>query len=304
MPDMREAAAFARRALHLKELNGMADEMINGVSFERWGQGSPTLIFLHGFACERSDWAAQAAVLAKRFGVIALDLPGHGQSKPPGSPTTEAIAQTLGDLITRLDERGVILVGHSLGCRIALEMYRQRPQTIQGLILLDNGEVGHADPARTVAMFDEQLQTLGVAGLLRAGFEGMFVPGSDPGLRQRVMERVEGIDTAFAEALLRDAVRWGAYEAPGILAGVRAPILLLQSTARDENNHWRALKPGMKTPWTELVTQSADDVELCIIPEVGHFLQIEAPEAVNKEISLFVERVISGKTPNTKRAPC
>jgi pimeloyl-ACP methyl ester carboxylesterase len=262
------------------------------------------LIFLHGFACDRSDWSAQVEVLAERFRLITFDLPGHGQSSLPASPTIEAIAQTLSDNITRWDDDGPILVGHSIGCRIALEMYRQHPASIRGLILLDNGEVGHADPARTMAVFDEQLRTLGVAGLLRAGFAGMFVADSDACLRQRVLDRVTRIDMVFADALLRDAVRWGAFEAPRILPSVRVPILLLQSTARDENNQWRALRPGMTTPWTELVTQSAKDVELRIIPDVGHFLQIEAPDAVNEEIALFVERVVAGKLGDSKRAPC
>jgi pimeloyl-ACP methyl ester carboxylesterase len=282
----------------------MAAEMINGVSFERWGEGGFTLVFLHGFACDRSDWNAQTEVLAERFRLVAFDLPGHGQSMPRGSPTTEVIAQTLGEIIGRWDERGLVLVGHSLGCRIALEIYRQRPASIRGLVLLDNGEVGHGDPARTVSLFDEQIRTLGVEGLLRAGFEGMFVRESDPNLRQRVLERVTKIDAGFAEALLRDAVRWGAYNAPQILAAVRVPVLLLQSTARDENNHWRALKPGMTTPWTELVTQSVEDVELCIVPGVGHFLQIEAPEAINGAIAFFAERVAVGSIGESKSAPC
>jgi pimeloyl-ACP methyl ester carboxylesterase len=282
----------------------MTAEMINGVSFERWGEGGPALIFLHGFACDRSDWAAQVDVLAERFRIVALDLPGHGQSMPPDSPTTEAIAQRLGEIIARFGERGVILVGHSLGCRIALEICRQRPASVRGLVLLDNGEVGHADPARTVSLFDEQIRTLGVEGLLRAGFEGMFVRESDPNLRHRVLERVTKIDAGFAEILLREAVRWGAYEASQILAGVRVPILLLQSTARDESNHWRALKPGMTTPWTELVTQSVEDVELRIVPGVGHFLQIEAPHAVNEEIALFVDRVSGENSGESQHAPC
>jgi pimeloyl-ACP methyl ester carboxylesterase len=282
----------------------MAAETINGVSFERWGRDGPTLIFLHGFACDRSDWSAQIDALAGRFRIVSLDLPGHGQSALPASATTESIAQTVGEIVARFDADGVILIGHSLGCRIALEMYRQRPGNIRGLILLDNGEVGHAHPARTVAVFDEQLRSLGVAGLLSAGFEGMFVAETDPALRQRVMERVKGVDAAFAEALLRDAVRWGAYDAPLILADVQVPILLLQSTARDENNHWHALRPGMTTPWTELVSRSAEDVELGIILGVGHFLQIEAPEAVNEEIALFVECVARGEHRERRQAPC
>jgi pimeloyl-ACP methyl ester carboxylesterase len=282
----------------------MAAEMINGVSFERWGEGGPTLIFLHGFACDSSDWRAQAEVLAERFRLVTLDLPGHGQSIPPGMPTTQAIAQTLGEIITRWDERGLVLVGHSLGCRIALEIYRQRSADIRGLVLLDNGEVGHADPARTVSLFDAQIRALGVGGLLRAGFEGMFVRESDPALRQRVLERATKIDAAFAEALLRDAVRWGAYEAAQILAAVRVPVLLLQSTARDENNTWRALKPGMTTPWTELVTQSVEDVELCVVPGAGHFLQIEAAGTVNQEIAVFVDRVSGNNPEASELASC
>lgn len=272
----------------------MAVEVIDDIALERLGESGPTLIFLHGFSCDRSDWRAQVEALAGRYRVVIVDLPGHGQSPVPISSTMESIAQTLGEIIAGWDDNGVILIGHSLGCRIALEMYRQTPAHIRALILLDNGEIGHADPARTVALFDEQIRSLGVVDLLAAGFAGMFVRDSDPRLRQRVFDRVSQMDMTFGESLLRDAVRWGAYDAPHILCSVRVPVLLLQSTARDENNQWLALKPGMTTPWTELVTRSASDVTLRIIPGVGHFLQIEASEAVNAEIALFVERVVGG----------
>ncbi len=289
--------------MRVNESPAIVTETINGVALERSDKSGPALMFLHGFACDRHDWRAQIDHLSERYCVVALDLPGHGLS-PPDAPAMQAVARAVGDVVTRMSEEGVILVGHSLGCRVALEVYRQRPEGIVGLVLLDNGEVGHRDPPRTVAVFDEQLKTLGVAGLLKAGFAGMFVEASDPALRERVMDRVDRIDAAFSEALLRDAVRWGAYDAKEILAGVEVPILLLQSTARDENNQWLALKPGMTTPWTELVSESASDVELVIIPGVGHFLQIEAPAAVNVEIEQFVTRITGKATPSVARAPC
>lgn len=282
----------------------MPVEVISGVAVERSGTGTPTLVFLHGFACDRSDWDAQVDALSRRFSVITLDLPGHGQSSLIEPPTTEAIARSISEIVTGFGDNGVIFVGHSLGCRIAIEIYRQRPENVRGLVLLDNGEVGHGDPVRTVSLFDEQLRSLGVRGLLAHGFEGMFTSQTESSLRRRVIDRVATIDTEFAEALLRDAVRWGAYDAPLILADVKVPVLLLQSTARDENNRWQALKPGMTTPWTELVSRSVRDVELCIIPDVGHFLQIEAPHPVNEEIARFATRVSDQNREAGERASC
>src|ERR1700716_4294742 len=65
------------------------------INVQTSGSGSPTLIFVHGFACDLSDWAAQVRALAADFSLISLDLPGHGASRAPAVADIAHVAQAV-----------------------------------------------------------------------------------------------------------------------------------------------------------------------------------------------------------------
>ena len=57
---------------------------VDGLAIHSATRGAgATLVFVHGWTCDSSSWAAQVEAFAKRYRVIALDLPGHGQSQSP-----------------------------------------------------------------------------------------------------------------------------------------------------------------------------------------------------------------------------
>ena len=91
----------------------------------RTGTG-PTLLLLHGIGSARQDWATLLPHLTPDFDVLAVDLPGHGESLPvEGRPTVGALADALE---ADLDARGlgaVHVFGNSLGGRLALELARR-----------------------------------------------------------------------------------------------------------------------------------------------------------------------------------
>jgi pimeloyl-ACP methyl ester carboxylesterase len=91
----------------------------------RTGTGPP-LLMLHGIGSARPDWATLLPHLTPDFDVLAVDLPGHGDSPPvPGRPTIGALTDAVE---ADLDQRGLSTVhvfGNSLGGRIALELARR-----------------------------------------------------------------------------------------------------------------------------------------------------------------------------------
>ena len=91
----------------------------------RSGHGAP-LLLLHGIGSSKADWATLLPHLTADFDVLAVDLPGHGQSPPvPGRPTVGALTDAVE---ADLDARGLATVhvcGNSLGGRIALELARR-----------------------------------------------------------------------------------------------------------------------------------------------------------------------------------
>src|SRR5512138_124886 len=115
--------------------------------FVRAGQGTPPILFVHGFACSHEDWVHQIQEFQKTQQVVACDLRGHGQT--PGRPQECSIEHYGGDvaaLVNNLELKGVVLVGHSMGCRVVLEAARLVPKKISALVLVDGSRLATSDP--------------------------------------------------------------------------------------------------------------------------------------------------------------
>ena len=92
------------------------------------GDGRPPIVFVHGFACAHSDWDAQVAHFSPRHQTIAVDLRGHGAS--PGEAaecSIERYGADVAEVMRALALPPAVLVGHSMGCRVAVEAALQAP---------------------------------------------------------------------------------------------------------------------------------------------------------------------------------
>jgi pimeloyl-ACP methyl ester carboxylesterase len=99
------------------------------LAFSRHGTGD-TLVLLHGLGSSRQVWDPVLPALSERFDVIALDLPGFGDSAPlpPGvEPAPAALAAAVADLLDGLGVTARHVAGNSLGGWVALELARIRP---------------------------------------------------------------------------------------------------------------------------------------------------------------------------------
>lgn len=93
------------------------------LSYERHGSG-PTIVLIHGIGHRRQTWRDVIGLLSDDFDVIAIDLPGHGESPDivlDGRDAKEALRAELEGLLDHLDVVAPIVVGNSLGGLIALE---------------------------------------------------------------------------------------------------------------------------------------------------------------------------------------
>ena len=101
------------------------------LAFERCGAGAP-LVLLHGLGSSRRAWDPVVPALARQFDVLAVDLPGFGDSEPLPArvePLPATLAATVAGL---LDDLGIVaphIVGNSLGGWVALELAGIRPAT-------------------------------------------------------------------------------------------------------------------------------------------------------------------------------
>jgi pimeloyl-ACP methyl ester carboxylesterase len=108
------------------------------VSYEIYGSGEPTLVFVHGWSCDARYWRAQVPHFAKKHRVVILDLAGHGHSGL--SRTKYAMAAFGEDVLAVTEAVGsprVILIGHSMGGSVIAEAARLMPDRVIGLIGID-----------------------------------------------------------------------------------------------------------------------------------------------------------------------
>jgi len=108
------------------------------LAFAKSGQG-PGLVLIHGFAGNRGVWTDLAKDLASRFTVLAVDLPGCGQSPapPPGPVDFGAVADAVAKVARRELEGPFVVVAHSMGGLVGLRVAAGHPELVRGLVLLD-----------------------------------------------------------------------------------------------------------------------------------------------------------------------
>lgn len=253
------------------------------------GAGGPALFFVHGFACDSTDWLAQVQRFADRATVITCDLPGHGASPAvPGETTVKAYAAEVIAAVTGMAVSPAILIGHSMGCRVVLEAARLRPDSVAGLVLIDGSRIGEGDPVAAEQAMADELVGDGYPRFVRSFFESMFVGSSDPQLARTIIERALRLSPAVGRPLMADVAGWDAGDAVGALAAVGVPLLAIQSTTMDTARERVSLEPGADSPWLDLIRTVVPTAVAAELQGAGHFPQIELADEVAALIADFV----------------
>ncbi len=97
----------------------------------------PTAVFIHGAANDHSVWALQSRYFAWHgWNVLAVDLPGHGQSDGPLCTNIEALANWVAAFLDAAKVKTAVVIGHSMGSLTALELTACRPDLVSKLALV------------------------------------------------------------------------------------------------------------------------------------------------------------------------
>lgn len=130
----------------------IANRLVNNLRVRYLDHGSGSaVVLLHGFAASWHWWLENIPALARHHRVIAVDLPGFGNSEPLPAPAEMATqAHTVLALLAQLDIESATVSGHSMGGLVALEMYAADPERVRNLILVDAG--GAPMPERRLAV--------------------------------------------------------------------------------------------------------------------------------------------------------
>ncbi len=245
------------------------------------GTGRAALVFLHYFGGSGRSWEPVMEIMARRgFRCIAPDLRGFGESSnsstDPSSYTVKGMADDVHELVRRLGLKRFVVVGHSMGGKVALSMAAQRPAGLASVALIAPSPptpepMSSAERARLLAscgnaaMIEETLRKITARPLPSALF-----------------------DLALADTLRASAPAWRAWLEHGSrediteqLAAVWVPASIAIGAA-DKNITADLVE-------REIVARLDRVTVVEQIAESGHLVPLEAPEAT----SGFIERVLA-----------
>jgi pimeloyl-ACP methyl ester carboxylesterase len=240
---------------------------------------------VHGYLCSHEDWRFQLESLRDRHEVVACDLRGHGAT--PGRPQECSIEHFAGDvaaLANNLELEKYVLIGHSMGCRVVLEANRIAPERVAGIVLIDGSRFATGDPDAAEASARAAIERAGFKAFAEDLFRQMFLEQTPA--TERLVQRAVRQGAEIGPALWPRSARWDAGSLEPALAAVRAPVLVIQTTTRDPQTGKRGpMQRGQTSPWLDLLKSRLGAVRIEVLPGLGHFPQLEAPDEVNRLIA-------------------
>ncbi|MDQ0462606.1 pimeloyl-ACP methyl ester carboxylesterase [Caulobacter ginsengisoli] len=268
----------------------------NGQSFmvDECGGGDDVALFLHGFPESRYSWRYQLPLLASLgWRAVAPDLRGYGQSSRPRDKAAYRIEHLIADAAGLFDALGAkrrLLVAHDWGAAIAWGFAIEKARPLDGLVIMNvphpsvflaamRGNAAQWKKSWYIAFFQlpgipEAAMTARNAEAVARAFTGMavdksrFPPEVTDHYRRNAL--IPGAMTAminYYRANVATMARWG----PGKAAVIETPTLML----------WGEEDAALGLELTEGYEGLVTDFTLRRFPGVSHWVQQEAPEAVN-----------------------
>ncbi len=268
------------------------------------GKGAPAVLLCDGLGCDGFIWRYLEPALARRYRVLHWHYPGHGRSPPPSEARAISVPGFADDAVRVLDaarvERAVVL-GHSMGVQVALEMHRRHHGRVEGLGLVC-GSPGHPlDTFHDTSVLRTLLPLLrrtteavpqGVSALARAAvrsglaLEVALLFEVNPELVHR-----EDLEPYFAHLLamdprlfLRTMQAASEHSAEDSLSSVDVPTLVIGGDRDHFTPPWLSRRMALSIPGAELV----------MVPGGSHTTPLEAPDRVERAVADFLRKRVPG----------
>jgi len=251
----------------------------NLISYETYGSGEPTLVFVHGWSCDARYWRAQVSYFSKKNRVITLDLAGHGHS---GATRSQYSMKAFGEDVRAVTEatgsRSVILIGHSMGGSVIAEAARLMPNKVLGLIGVDTLEnieypMSREELNQMIAPLEKDFQTGS-----RQFVKEMISPRTDPLIRDWILSDISAASPAVALSAMKEMMsQYVTGEAAKIFDEIRVPVIAVKGDlwpVNYESNRRHMLS-----------------FDAIVLKDTDHFLMLDRPEEFNKALENSINKI-------------
>ncbi len=251
------------------------------LAYTEYGDGSP-LVLLHAFPLSGKMWEENALFLANQgFRVILPDLPGFG--KTPAASNSFSLEETAKDVDALLEDLGIdeaVIGGLSMGGYVTFNLLRLFPKRFVGAVFCDTTSA--SEPPENIPNRNNLIDLLKAKGsqalvdVMLPNLISEHTKQTDPDLVSRLTEDFLKCDPASAIATLKGFVERKDHNY--LLSEIKIPTLLIFGEFDKLTTVENAKKISEKIP----------DATLAVIPDAGHYSNLENPEAFNAALLDFL----------------
>lgn len=254
------------------------------ISFDQQGKGKPALIFVHGWSNNRSVWDSQMAHFSEKYRVIAVDLPGFGESSNNRTNWTMAsFGEDVAAVIEKLNLKQVVLVGFSMGAYVSIETAKKAPENIIGLVLID--EIKDIEMKYSPEMFvymDSVLMDVVTNPTNEKLVAGGFYKKNPEVSFERVVSMLSSHKNTSRigwRESLDNAIRWLNKDCIESLKKIQVSIISISSDMEPTN--------------VEAFRKYVPSYQLKIIPDVAHLVMWDNPEEFNRLLEESIQEFVT-----------
>lgn len=252
------------------------------IDFTDSGKGDTVLLLIHGWCLNKSYWSDQVTYFKDRYRVVAVDLPGFGQSgKNRSDWSVETYGKDIDSVMDQLNLKNVILVGHSFAGNIIVEAALHAPDRVLGLVGIDNfkgfGQIESKEAKEEDASIMKALKN-NFKGIVVEYFkQGLFYKTTDSAVQKRILNDVVQCDSAVAIPSIEAADQ---YQDVPKLTAVKKKIYLINTDVTPTDT---AGFKANKIPY-----------EIYYVHATGHFPMVEKPAEFNTQLAKVIGRIGTG----------
>lgn len=265
------------------------------IAYSDSGRGARTLVLIHGLSSYIPEWTAQLGPLAEQHRVVAIDLPGYGRSsKANYRYSMSFFARVVERVIEKLALTHVVLVGHSMGGQIALTHALEFPGRAEALVLIaPAGFETFSTGERNFILenFSKESQQVRPPEDIWNGLASTVageVPKSAEFIYRDRVQIIGGPDfDGYTYAVARSVAAMARGPVFDRLREIAVPVLVVFGTD-DRLIPNPILHGGTTRSVAERGVRALPRARLVMVPGAGHFVNLEAPDVVNRAVLDFV----------------
>lgn len=250
------------------------------------GSGRPAILFIHGYGGDARHWRHQIEALSRVTSCVSFDLRGHGRSRSflTGCNIEVAANDALAVSQEVAGKSPMVVVGHSMGARIALQVAMTAPNRVSELVLVD-GSCAPDDPKAIARGAEQEISRLGYEQFARKTLNGYLVDQLPAKDQRSLLASNLLLDPKVAITYLASMAQWDGQGFDAATAGVQAKVTVLRSTSLAEDTSLPRFRIAelATSRWLDAWSRQAQ-AYIKRVPNAGHYTMLEDPAVVTNAI--------------------